>query len=80
MIDDKLTPGQKATMDAAREFIAQKLENIGGFTHNIVGSKLRAVAKEISYEAANELIDEFDLDDLLGIAKLNKTGSMKEPL
>lgn len=80
MIDDKLTPEQKTVMDSAREYIAEKLEDIRDYTHNIVSAKLRSVAKEISFEAADQLIDEFDLDDLLGIPKQNRTGSMKEPI
>jgi len=60
------------TLEEAREKIEEALLQNGSFTHNLVGLILSGVAKEHGYEAANNLVDEFALDDLLGIKKVEK--------
>jgi len=54
------------TTDEARESIEEQMEGLdqpNNYNHNIIGMTLSIIAKEHGTDVANELIDEFDLED-----------------
>jgi len=54
------------TTDEARESIEEQLPGVdqsGNYNHNIIGMTLSIIAKEHGTDVANELIDEFELED-----------------
>ena len=54
------------TKDDARKKIERAMEQNGGFTHNLIGMALSMIGDN---KKANELIDEYSLDELYGIEK-----------
>jgi len=55
----------KKTLEEWKEMIAREVPFIGikEYSHNIVGLALAAVANEYGKKVANDLIDEFNLED-----------------
>lgn len=70
MID--LTKDQIKILHEARQHIEKAMEQNGPYSHNIVSLALSQVAREISNEEANGLIDEYELTDLYGIEKVEE--------
>ena len=52
--------------------IEAEVEKQGSYSHNIVGIVLRQVSKEFSVNVANGLVDEYELDEVFGIQKINQ--------
>lgn len=59
-------------MEEARKSIIKSMEKDGEFTHNIISIVLRDVANKLGYRYANDIVREFDLDDLYGIAEIEE--------
>ena len=57
-------------MQAQRE-IREAIDQDGSVTHNLISSSLRVLASKVDYVAANDLVEEFDLDRRFGIPKQN---------
>ena len=51
------------TINDAKEKIERAIESNGQFTHNILGLILRKVDGLFGTKVANDLIDEYDLED-----------------
>ena len=51
------------TVEDAKEKIERAIESGGSFTHNILGLILREVDKLFGTKVANDLIDEYNLED-----------------
>lgn len=58
----QMTPEQKDAIDKAKHQIRHALRVNGPFSHNIIQWSLTGVAKQVSYQAANDLIDELKLE------------------
>ena len=56
----------------AREGIEKALDSMGNYTHNIISLYLSSLAAEEGNEAANKLVDEYDLTELFGIQKVEE--------
>lgn len=54
---------KEEVMADAREVIGNEIDGMGNFSLNIIGMRLRSVEKRFGTEAANSLVDEFDLED-----------------
>lgn len=54
----------------AKKDIKEAIRRKGKFSHNVVSSVLRAVAAAHGNNAANVLVDEFDLNKIYGIEKV----------
>lgn len=65
-------PGNRPE-DEAYDRLVQKLDEAvssgGGYAHNRVSAILRMIDKEFGADAANDLIEEFDLTTIFGIRK-----------
>ena len=61
------------TIEEAKVKIENAMSKGGAFTHNVISLVLRNVANTHGCDAANSLIDEFDIEHLYGITK--QTGS-----
>ena len=55
-----------------RRQIEKAINKNGQFSHNIVSIVLREVSKEFGVNVANGLVDEYELDELYGIQKVNQ--------
>lgn len=53
--------------------ITDAIEQGGQYTHNIISCTLRALAVEVGYDAANQLVDELSLTESFGIPKMDIT-------
>lgn len=58
------------TIDDARASIKRAVADDGEYSHNIVSSALRTIDSKFGREAANGLIDEFDLTTTYNINKV----------
>ena len=67
-VTDELTNEQ--FMSDARKRIRKALDQAGPYSHNIAGLVLSAVAERFGKQAANELIEEYALDDIYGIQQV----------
>jgi len=61
-----------AFIERARDRIEQAIKQNGPYSHKVVGLALSALARECGFEAANNLVEEYDLDDLYGIQKVER--------
>jgi hypothetical protein len=66
----KLTKAQERELAKARKDIQSAIASSGGFRHNWVSSVLRCVDQTCGQDAANALIDEFELTAEFGIRKV----------
>lgn len=57
----------RAQLFEIRSDLEQTLENGGPYLHNIISCTLRIVADKHGLTVADELVEEFNLDELLGI-------------
>lgn len=58
------------TIAEARKKIEKAIDQNGQYSHNICGLVLSSVSRDHGLEAANNLIDEFALDEIYGIHKV----------
>ena len=54
-------------LEKARAMIGDAIASTGPFTHNMIGIILQKVATDHGNQAANDLIEEYDLTELYGI-------------
>jgi hypothetical protein len=52
-----------------RQYIEEAIEKNGPYSHNIIGLALNQISKEEGVQAANDLMDEYDLSEF-GFVKL----------
>lgn len=60
---------KKLKLDSAKRKIQKQIDEMGGYSHNIVGLVLSSVADEFGQEEANKLIDEMDITTIFNIHK-----------
>lgn len=60
---------KKLKLDSAKRKIQKQIDEMGGYSHNIVGLVLSSVADEFGQEEANKLIDEMDITAIFNIHK-----------
>lgn len=58
----------------ARKKIENAIFQDGNYTNNIIGSVLRQVARDHGYGTANQLIDEYDIEEEYGIPPVMDKG------
>lgn len=61
-----------------RQQIVKAIEQDGPYSHNIVSSVLRSVSNEFGANVANGLIDEYELDEVFGIQKVNDSRGLSK--
>ncbi len=74
-VKDKLeeeTKKVKFEMGEARKKIEKAIDQNGPYSHNMIGATLRSLADKTGYKYANELVREFDLDELYGISEIEE--------
>lgn len=59
------------TLDEAYVSIQKHIEDSGPYSHNIVTFTLRIVARDHGREAANEMVDNLDLENEFGIRRVD---------
>lgn len=57
-------------IDDAKKEIEDAIDQNGNYTHNIISSVLGIVAEDHGHDTANDLIDEFCLEEIYGIQKV----------
>lgn len=60
-LPDNATPEE--VMNDAREVIGHEVDYMGNFSLNIIGLRLRTVEKRCGTDAANSLVEEFNLEN-----------------
>lgn len=55
-------------LSEARKKIERAIEKNGPYSHNIVGMVLSSVSKDHGVKKANELLEEYNIEGLYGIA------------
>jgi hypothetical protein len=56
----------------ARERIERAMDQDGPFTHNMIGLTLSGLADKVGVKYANELVREFELDEIYGIQEVEE--------
>jgi hypothetical protein len=56
-------------VDDARELISLVAYKRGEFVHNMLGARLRIIARALGQAIADQMVDEFDLTKRFGIHK-----------
>jgi len=56
----------------ARDSIENAMDQNGPYTHNIISLSLRSLAEKGGNKAANDLVDEYELDQEYGIQKVEE--------